>query len=93
LPSVVLADLFGIREQEREDFYRLVEQYDQFFGGSSQYRNEDGVEVNHSASRIRDYFVGLMGERRAQPREDFLSVLLKHQRSSASRTRRSSRRR
>jgi len=79
LPSVVLADLLRIREQEREDFYRWSNNMTQFFGGSSQYRNEDGVEVNHSASRIRDYFVGLMGERRASPARIFLSVLLKHQ--------------
>lgn len=79
IPSIVLADLFHIREEEREDFYRWSNNMTQFFGGASQYRNEDGVEVNHSAASIRDYFVRLAAERRKAPKGDFLSIMLENQ--------------
>jgi cytochrome P450 len=81
LPSEVLADLFFIEPALRKNFYQWSNNMTQFFGGASLYRNEDGVEVNHSAAQIRNYFTGLIAERRKNPREDFLSVLLKFQSS------------
>lgn len=79
IPSTILADFFHIPESERQSFYDWSNNMTQFFGGSSQYRNEDGIEVNHSAKSLRDYFVDLIARRRANPQDDFLSMLLKHQ--------------
>jgi cytochrome P450 len=79
LPSTVLADLFCIEESERENFYRWSNEMTQFFGGASQYRNEDGIHVNRSASQIRDYFRELIQKRRKDPKRDFLTILLNNQ--------------
>ncbi len=79
VPSIVLADLFCIDEGERPNFYKWSNNMTQFFGGSSQYRNEDGIKVNDSAANIRNYFIELTARRRKEPKNDFLSVLLKHQ--------------
>jgi cytochrome P450 len=79
LPSVVLADLFDIPEEARSDFYRWSNNMTQFFGGASQYRNEDGTEVNESATHIRDYFRKLIAKRREFPGDDFLSIMLRNQ--------------
>lgn len=79
LPSTVLADFFHIPESERNQFYEWSNNMTQFFGGSSQYRNEDGIKVNHSAASLKDYFMALMEQRRFHPQTDFLSTLIKHQ--------------
>lgn len=78
VPSVVLADLFHIRDADRMDFYRWSNDMTQFFGGASRYRNEDGILVNRSASSLRDYFVELVARRRREPGGDFLSRMLGH---------------
>lgn len=79
LPSVVLADLFDIPEENRQEFYARSNNMTQFFGGSSQYRNEDGIEVNASANHLREYFRDLIQKRRAAPSDDFLSHMLRDQ--------------
>ncbi len=79
LPSMVLADLFHIDEKDRENFYRWSNSMTQFFGGASQYRNEDGVEVNDSAVNIRTFFEKLVADRKRERKDDFLSLLLAQQ--------------
>ena len=79
IPSTVLAEFFHIPEQERPAFYEWSNNMTQFFGGASQYRNEDGIEVNQSAANLKHYFTGLIKKRREQPEDDFLSILLKNQ--------------
>ncbi len=79
LPSMILADLFAIPEKERNQFYQWSNNMTQFFGGASQYRNEDGIEVNDSTCGIRDYFASLIKKRRENPQKDFLSGLLQRQ--------------
>lgn len=79
IPSTILADFFHIPEAERLDFYQWSNNMTQFFGGASQYRNEDGIEVNNSAKNLKNYFVDLMKRRRKNPENDFLSILLKNQ--------------
>lgn len=83
IPSTILADFFAIPETERNAFYQWSNNMTQFFGGASQYRNEDGIEVNHSASQLRDYFIQLIAARRKKPQNDFLSILLKNQQAFA----------
>lgn len=79
IPSTILADFFNIPESERNDFYHWSNNMTQFFGGSSSYQNADGIEVNNSAKALKNYFESLMQERRKNPKEDFLSILLTHQ--------------
>lgn len=79
IPSTILADFFNIPESERNLFYQWSNNMTQFFGGSSEYTNEDGIEVNHSAQSLKNYFKSLIEKRRRAPENDFLSTLLKHQ--------------
>lgn len=79
IPSTILADFFHIPDHERELFYQWSNNMTQFFGGSSAYQNEDGVEVNHSARALKEYFESLIEKRRSNPQGDFLSTLLQHQ--------------
>lgn len=79
LPSRILADLFGIEQKDRADFYHSALTMTRFFGGASQYRNEDGIEVNRAANHIKAFFQTLIEKRRNHPQRDFFSVLLANQ--------------
>lgn len=79
IPSVTLAELFAIPDSERLDFYHWSNNMTQFFGGSTSYRDDDGVKVNHSAKQLYRYFSNLIVHRRQKPGHDFLSILLEHQ--------------
>ena len=79
LPATVLADLLSIPESDRENFFNWSGIMTGFFGGASQYRNEDGIEVNHAAKSLRTYFDNLLKERREKPGEDYISILLRVQ--------------
>lgn len=79
LPSTVLADLFSIPNEDREDFLRWSNNMTAFFGGASQYRNEDGIEVNKSAVALRTYFLNLIEKRRQKPGSDYISLLIQGQ--------------
>lgn len=76
LPSTVLADLFSIPEEDRENFLNWSNIMTGFFGGASQYRNEDGIEVNHAALSLKNYFRALVEERRRAPGRDYVSILI-----------------
>lgn len=81
LPSIVLADLFCIPEQDREQFYQWSIQMTQFFGGATTYFDEDGKRVNKAAKALREYFQALLEERRKNSGPDFVSVLLENQKN------------
>lgn len=79
LPSVVLADLFSIPDADRPQFLQWSNIMTGFFGGGSQYRNEDGIEVNDAALNLKKYFTSLIEERRRNPGEDYVSITLRAQ--------------
>lgn len=79
LPSTVLADLFSIPDADREEFFRSANIMTGFFGGASQYRNEDGIEVNNAALSLKTYFEKLIVERKNKPGQDYVSILLRAQ--------------
>lgn len=79
LPSAVLADLFSIPEADRANFLTWSNTMTGFFGGASEYRNEDGMEVNHAALSLKNYFAGLIKVRRVDPGQDYISITLKLQ--------------
>lgn len=80
LPSSILADLFSIPEEDRFHFLKWSNIMTGFFGGASQYRNEDGIEVNSAAIALRDYFHKLIDERSARPQDDYVSLVIKSSR-------------
>lgn len=77
LPSVILAEIFCIPEVDRNKFYEWSNTMTGFFGGGSQYENEDGIRVNKAASELRDYFKKLLEQRRSDAKNDFFSGMLK----------------
>lgn len=79
LPSTVLADLFSIPEEDREVFFQSANIMTGFFGGASQYRNEDGIEVNSAALALKTYFEKLIVIRKESPGQDYVSILLRAQ--------------
>lgn len=79
LPSLVLADLFSIPENDRENFLRWSNIMTGFFGGASQYRNEDGIEVNDAALSLKTYFTELVAKRRDNPGKDYVSIIISMQ--------------
>lgn len=79
LPSAVLADLFSIPEQDRQNFLQWSNTMTGFFGGASQYRNEDGIEVNHAALSLKNYFSELIKLRRLDSGQDYISITLRLQ--------------
>lgn len=76
LPAIVLADLFSIPDEDREKFLQWSNIMTGFFGGASNYQNEDGIEVNEAALNLRHYFSELVELRRHSPGEDFVSLSL-----------------
>lgn len=79
LPRMILSDFFRIPEQDRQVLAEHALTMTQFFGGASQYRNEDGVAVNQAAIFLQQYFGVLLKERKHSPRDDFLSEIARHQ--------------
>lgn len=76
LPSTVLADLFCIPEGDRHLFLEHSNIMTGFFGGASNYQNEDGIKVNTSATFLKKYFERLIDERIERPGEDYVSQVL-----------------
>jgi cytochrome P450 len=79
LPSTVLAELFSIPEEDRGQFLIWSNIMTGFFGGASEYRNEDGIEVNSAALSLKNYFKELVEKRRITPGDDYVSITLKMQ--------------
>ncbi len=79
LPSTVLADLFCIPDEDREDFFQNSIAMTAFFGGGTGYENSDGIKVNRAATALKEYFKKLIEKRRVSPQDDYVSSLLKVQ--------------
>lgn len=77
LPATVLADLFSIDEHQREDFLHWSNVMTGFFGGASEYRDEDGIEVNDAAKSLKKFFKDLIKKRQKNPGVDYVSLSLK----------------
>jgi cytochrome P450 PksS len=72
VPVHFLAELFGIPANFRHEFFACSSNMTQFFGGASQYLDEDGIRVNASAKTLRDYFRSVVQDRRAADANDFI---------------------
>ena len=54
LPNIILADLFSIPEDRREDFYRWANHMTQFFGGGSTDLMTDAENADRGALELRE---------------------------------------
>lgn len=79
LPNIILADLFSIPAEEREDFYRWANHMTQFFGGASEDFMTDAENADVGAASLRSYFTRMIEDRRKNPRNDFISHLVQNQ--------------
>ncbi len=76
LPVIVICDLIGIPQADRETFRPLAADLVAGLLGERQ-RAADALAVADAATvRLNDYFTALAGERRKYPRDDLLSVLV-----------------
>jgi cytochrome P450 len=79
LPGIVLAELFCVAAQDRESFYESSLTMTRFFGGASEYNDEEAIQVNAAAVHLREFFRRILAERKATRRRDFFTVLLANQ--------------
>jgi len=76
LPVIVICDLIGIPQADRETFRPLAADLVAGLLGERR-RAEDALAVADAATvRLNDYFAALAGERREHPRDDLVSVLV-----------------
>jgi cytochrome P450 PksS len=79
LPATVMAEMFGIPEQDREDFQRWSDDTARFFGGSFGNVEEDARRANQAAVNLEKLFLNLIAERRRAPGQDLMSLLIANQ--------------
>ena len=79
LPAIVIAELFGIAPEDREKFHRWSMAYARFFGGSVGDPAEIARAASEAAVHLERYFLDLLEERRRQPGDDLMSLLLQGQ--------------
>jgi cytochrome P450 len=73
LPVSVLGEILGVPAEDRAQFPRLVRQWTQVIEVITP---EVLGQANVAAVAVREYFVGLIAERRRRPADDLLSALI-----------------
>jgi cytochrome P450 len=79
LPAVVIAELFGIPPEDRETFHKWSMDGARFFGSAVGDPEEAARAANEASVNQERYFHRLLEERRRQPGDDLMSLLLKGQ--------------
>jgi cytochrome P450 PksS len=79
LPAIVIAELFGIPPGDRAMFHKWSMARARFFGGAVGDPEEAARAANAANVQQERYFLGLLEERRRQPGDDLMSLLLKGQ--------------
>jgi cytochrome P450 len=79
LPAIVIAELFGIPPADRETFHQWSMAGARFFGGAVGDAEEAARAANEAALNHERYFHDLLEQRRRQPGDDLMSLLLKGQ--------------
>jgi len=75
----MLAKMFAIPEQDREEFFKHAKFMTLFFGGGTDYTNDTGARVNHSAKTLLNYFVALFSQGRHESASPFVDILIQFQ--------------
>ena len=77
LPVIVLCDLVGIPQADRETFRPFATDLAAGLIGERRRGQQDAVVIADEATvRLNDYFTALAAERRKHPRDDLLSLLV-----------------
>ncbi|MGD0239805.1 MAG: cytochrome P450 [Streptosporangiaceae bacterium] len=75
LPTVVMGEMLGVPEDDRERFRGLGAD---FFNVMELYPEEGAVERAHAAAAVMlEYWTGIVAERRAEPRDDLTTELIR----------------
>jgi cytochrome P450 len=75
LPAWVLSDLLGVKEEDRSRVVQWSVDFIDFFNFVP-ITEDTASRMVRSTRALREYTVGLLAERRAAPRHDFLGTLL-----------------
>ncbi|MGQ0665742.1 MAG: cytochrome P450 [Nitrospiraceae bacterium] len=79
LPALVIAEMFGIAEEDRDSFQRWSDDISKFWGGSFGNIEEDGRRANEAMVRLEQHFLHIIRMRRDQPGDDLMSHLIANQ--------------
>jgi cytochrome P450 PksS len=79
LPALVIAEMFGIAEEDRDNFQRWSDDISKFWGGTFGDIEEDGRRANEAMVRLEQHFLNLITMRRQQPGDDLMSHLIINQ--------------
>src|SRR5262249_30264312 len=79
LPAIVIAELFGIPPEDRTMFHHRSVAVARFFGGAVGDPAEAARAANQASVAQERYFRDLLEERRRQPGDDLMSLLLEGQ--------------
>jgi cytochrome P450 PksS len=74
LPALVIAEMFGIRAEDRHLFQESSEAMAKFFGGTMGNPEVDARAANVAAVEMERYFHALLEARRQSPGEDLMSL-------------------
>jgi cytochrome P450 len=76
LPALVIAILLGAPTADIEPIKRWSDRLAAYLGGSTDER-DNFTEAKAGVEQLADYFRELLGERRARPRDDLMSLMLR----------------
>src|SRR5262249_35186884 len=79
LPQIVIAELFGIPPEDREEFHKRSMAGARFFGGVAVDPEEAARAANEASVQQDRYFLDLLEQRRRRPGDDLISLLLRGQ--------------
>jgi cytochrome P450 PksS len=76
LPALVIAEMFGIPAEDRTLFQDASDAAAKFFGGTLGDPATDARQANDAINSLESYFLNLLEQRRQQPGDDLMSLLL-----------------
>jgi cytochrome P450 len=79
LPAVVIARMFDIPAADRDQFQTWADSAATFFGGTIGDPAASARAANDASVRLEQYFQGLLADRRRNPGDDLMSLLIRGQ--------------
>jgi cytochrome P450 PksS len=79
LPALVIAEMFGIAREDRDNFQRWSDDISKFWGGSFGNIEEDGRRANEAMVKLEQHFLTLIAKCRQEPSHDLMSHLIGNQ--------------
>ena len=75
LPSIVICEMLGIPEQDRDSYRQTLEQLFPFSGGAGPRLNDVVSAARQAMDELLAYFEQLIEQRRADPQDDLISAM------------------